>query len=121
MAIKQENKFHDLLDDEVGLCLREMMSFPTWVKAKFELFERFRRLAKKERYFLFTADVRDYKVSGSGVSCLYQVPSNQRGALRRFRGKYIRLVCGGKSNRCSGRFYYAKPVKLINLAFVGVQ
>ncbi len=121
MAIKPENKFPDLLDDEVGLCLREMMSFPTWVKAKFELFERFRRLAKKERYFLFTADVRDYKVSGSGVSCLYQVPPNQRGALRRFRGKYIRLVCGGKSNRYSGRFYYAKTVKLINLAFVGVQ
>jgi hypothetical protein len=121
MAIKIDNKFPDLLDDDIGLCLREMTSFPTWVKAKFESFERFRRLAKKERHSLFTADVRDYKVSGSGVSCLYQVPTNQRGALSRFRGKYIRLICGGKSNRYSGRFYYAKPLKLIDLAFIGVQ
>jgi hypothetical protein len=54
--------------------------------------------------------MRDYLLSGSGNSCLYQVPFNQRGALSVFAGKFIRVVCGGKSNRYSGRHYYAKPV-----------
>ena len=41
---------------------------------------------------------------------MQSVPLNQKGALKRFAGKRIRLVCGGKSNRYSGRYYYAKPV-----------
>jgi hypothetical protein len=77
---------------------------------KFGLFAKFQQLARKKRYLLFTADVRDYLLYGSGNSCLFDVPLNQRGALKKFAGKRIRLVCGGKSNRHSGRFYYAKPV-----------
>jgi hypothetical protein len=64
----------------------------------------------RKRYVLFTADVRDYQLYGSGNSCLLDVPRNQKGALKRFAGKQIRLVCGGKSNRYSGRYYFAKPV-----------
>jgi hypothetical protein len=54
--------------------------------------------------------VRDYLLYGSGNSCLLDVPLKQKGALKKFAGKRIRLVCGGKSNRYSGRFYYAKPI-----------
>jgi hypothetical protein len=110
MALKLEDQMPDELDDQVGLCLREMRSIPTWTTRKFELFAKFKRLAKIKRYLLFTADVRDYQLYGSGKSCLFDVPINQRGALKKFAGKRIRLVCGGKSNRYSGRFYYAKPV-----------
>jgi hypothetical protein len=69
-----------------------------------------RALARQKGYLHFTADVRDYLLSGRGNNCLYQVPLKQRGALSVFAGKFIRMVCGGKSNRYSGRHYYAKPV-----------
>jgi hypothetical protein len=82
----------------------------TWTAQKFELFAKFKQLARRMGYVLFTADVRDYLLYGSGNSCLVDVPLNQKGALKRFAGKRIRLVCGGKSNRYSGRFYYAKAV-----------
>jgi hypothetical protein len=110
MAVKLEHQMPDNLIDEVGLCLQEMRSVPTWTARKFELFAKFKQLARRKRYVLFTADVRDYQLYGSGNSCLLAVPQNQKGALKRFAGKRIRLVCGGKSNRYSGRYYYAKPV-----------
>jgi len=95
---------------EVGAVLREMRSLPTWTARKYELFAEFKRLAGRKAYLRFTADSRDYRLSGSGNSCLYQVPFSQRGALSVFAGKFIRVVCGGKTNRYSGRYYYAKPV-----------
>jgi len=110
MAIDDPYRYPDNLDDEIGRVLREMRSMPTWTARKFEVFAEFERLARKKGYLHFTADVRDYRISGSGNSCLYQVPLNQRGALSAFAGKFIRVVCGGKSNRYSGRHYYAKPV-----------
>jgi len=110
MAIDDAYRYPDNLDDEIGRVLREMRSMPTWTARKFEVFAEFERLARKKGYLHFTADVRDYRISGSGNSSLYQVPLNQRGALSVFAGRFIRVVCGGKSNRYSGRHYYAKPV-----------
>lgn len=110
MAIRLEQQIPDWICDEVGLCLQEMRSVPTWTARKFELFAEFKLLARRSRYLLFTGDVRDYMLYGSGNSCLVDLPLNQRGALKKFAGKRIRLVCGGKSNRYSGRFYYAKLV-----------
>ena len=110
MALDSAYRFPDNLSDEIGVLLREMRSLPTWTARKYELFAGFESLARKKGYLHFTADVRDYRLSGSGNSCLYQVPFNQRGALSVFAGKFIRVVCGGGSNRYSGRHYYAKPV-----------
>lgn len=110
MALKREKQLEDNINDEIGLCLQALRSIPTWTSQKFYLFERFKSLARKKRYVYFTADVRDYHLYGSGNSCLYDVPLNQRGALKRFAGARIRLVCGGKCDRYSGRHYYAKGV-----------
>jgi hypothetical protein len=110
MTLDPAYRFPDNLTDEIGVLLREMRSLPTWTAQKYEVFAEFESLARKKGYLHFTADVRDYRLSGSGNSCLYQVPLNQRGALSVFAGKFIRVVCGGKSNRYSGRHYYAKPV-----------
>ena len=110
MALDPAYRFPDNLSDEIGVLLREMRSLPTWTARKYEAFAEFESFARKKGYLHFTADVRDYLLSGSGNSCLYQVPLNQRGALSVFAGKFIRVVCGGKSNRYSGRHYYAKPV-----------
>jgi hypothetical protein len=110
MALDSTYRFPDNLSDEIGALLREMRSLPTWTAQKYEVFAEFESLARKKGYLRFTADVRDYRLSGSGNSCLYQVPLNQRGALSQFAGKFIRVVCGGRTNRYSGRVYYAKPV-----------
>ena len=110
MAIDDAHRYPDNLDDEIGRVLRDLRSIPTWTARKFEIYAEFASLARKKGYLHFTADVRDYRLSGSGNSCLYQVPFNQRGALSVFAGRFIRVVCGGKSNRYSGRHYYANPV-----------
>jgi hypothetical protein len=110
VAIDDAYRYPDNLADEVGVVLRELRSLPTWTAHKYQVFAQFERLAHQNGYLKFTADMRDYRLSGSGNSCLYQVPFNQRGALSVFAGKFIRVVCGGKSNRYSGRHYYAKPV-----------
>jgi hypothetical protein len=110
MALTQDQLLPDDIEDDVGLCLRQMRSIPTWTREKFELFAKFEQLARKKKYFLFTADGRDYLLYGSGNSSLFDVPLNRRGALKKFAGKRIRLVCGGKSNRYSGRYYYAKAI-----------
>lgn len=110
MALDPRYRLPDNLGDEIGMLLREMRALPTWTARKYEVFAQFEYLARKKGYLHFTADVRDYQLSGSGNSCLYQVPLHQRGALSAFAGKFIRVVCGGKSNRYSGRHYYAKPV-----------
>lgn len=114
MVIKLEQQIPDSLNDEVGLCLQQLRALPTWTVKKHEMFTKFIQLSRKKRYLLFTADVRDYLLYGSGNSCLFDVPLNQRGALKKFAGKRIRLVCGGKSNRYSGRFYYAKQVDSVD-------
>ncbi len=110
MAVKLEQQIPDNLTDEVGLCLREMRLVPTWTAQKFQRLAKFKQLARRKRYVLFTADVRDYLLYGSGNSYILDVPLNQKGALKRFAGKRIRLVCGGNPNRFRGRFYYAKLV-----------
>lgn len=110
MAFTVEQQFPDTLADEVGLCLQEMRSVPTWTARKYELFAKFQQLAKQKRYLLFTADVRDYLLYGSCNSCFLDVPLNQRGALKKFAGQRIRLVCGGKSDRYTGRYYFAKKI-----------
>lgn len=110
MAIDDAYRYPDNLADEVGVVLRELRSLPTWTAHKYQVFAQFERLAHQNGYLKFTADMRDYRLSGSGNSCLYQVPLNQKGALGVYAGKFIRVVCGGRTNRYSGRVYYAKPV-----------
>jgi hypothetical protein len=51
-----------------------MRSVPTWTVQKFELFAKFRQLAHKKRYLLFTADVRDYLLYGTGNRCFFGAP-----------------------------------------------
>jgi len=110
MALVSENKIHDDLTDEIGKCLRELDTHPRWTKEKHKLFSNFERLAKKHKYIFFTGDFRDYHIERKGEHCLYDVPLNQKGALKVYCGKRIRLVCGSKSNQREGRFFYAKNV-----------
>jgi hypothetical protein len=61
MAVKLEQQIPDNLTDEVRLCLQEMRLVPIWTAQKFEHFATFKQLARRKRYVLFTADVRDFR------------------------------------------------------------
>lgn len=113
MALQLQNQISDELDDDVGRCLRRLHALSTWTTEKFSLFEKLIQLCKRERYFRFTGDYRDYHLERKGQSCLYDVPFNQRGALEKCRGRRVRLICEGAWNQYGGRYFLVKQVSKI--------
>ena len=111
MGLKVHDQIDDSIDDEVSLCLRKLHANPTWTAEKIQLFKQLMALTKRERYMRFTGDYRDYHLERKGQSCLYDVPLDQRGALKKFRGKRIRLICEGAWDQYAGRFFLAKAVR----------
>ena len=112
MGLKLEDQIADYLEDDAGLCLRELHANRTWTTMKRHLFEKLMDIAKREHYLRFTGDYRDYHLERKGQSCLYDVPLDQRGALKKFRGMRVRLICAGGWDPYSGRFFLAKPVRV---------
>lgn len=110
MPLISKNKIYDDLSDEIGESLRKLNMHLRWTKEKHSIFSEFERLAKKKKYLFFTGDFRDYHIERKGEHCLYDVPVTQKGALKIFCGRRIRLVCGSKSNQREGRFFYAKNI-----------
>jgi hypothetical protein len=110
MSHKRGYTIIDNIDDSIGAHLRALQALPTWTAAKAHLFRTVAKLAIAQRYLYFTGDFRDYPIEHKGQSCLYDVPSTQRGALQVFRGKRIRLICAGKTDGRAGRSYFAKPI-----------
>lgn len=110
MTLSHNLQTPDDIHDDVGILLRELHAIPTWTDAKHAIYAEFERLVKSREYLFFTGDCRDYHLERKGQSCLYDVPLKQRGALAKFRGKRVRLVCGGSYNPYSDRFYFAKQV-----------
>ena len=43
---------------------------------------------------------------------LYDVPADQRGFLRRYRNRRVRIVCMGSWNQYTGRWYFVAAVPL---------
>jgi hypothetical protein len=112
MGLKVHDQIDDSIYDEVGLCLRELHANPTWTAEKIQMFEQLMALMKRERYMRFTGDFCDYHLKRKGQSCLYDVHLGQRGALKKFRGKRVRLICEGAWDQYAGRFFLAKAVRL---------
>jgi hypothetical protein len=110
MPLDPDRKLPDEIPDAAGMLLRSLNRIPTWTGKKFELFAEFERLAKRERYLKFKADRRDYHLERKGDHCLYDVPIDRRGALKRLAGQRIRLVCGGSLNPYSDRIFFAKKI-----------
>jgi len=112
MGLNVHDQIADSIDDEVGLCLRKLHANPTWTTEKTQLFEQLMARTKRERYMRFTGDYRDYHLERYGQSCLYEVTLDQRGALKKFRGKRIRLICEGAWDQYAGRCFLAKVVRM---------
>jgi hypothetical protein len=110
MTLSYDMQVPDDIHDDVGILLRNLQAIPTWTDAKHAIYAEFEKLVKSREYIFFTGDCRDYHLERKGQSCLYDVPLNQRGALAKFAGKRVRLVCGGSYNPYSDRFYFAKQV-----------
>jgi hypothetical protein len=110
MSLLFAKQIPDSIDDEIGRCLRSFDAIDRWTAQKHALFGQFELLAKQAGYHCFTGDCRDYYLTRKGQRCLYDVPLKQRGALAKFAGRRIRLVCGGSLNPYSDRIYYASVV-----------
>ncbi len=110
MAFQAQDRITDSLDDDVGRCLQRLHAIPTWTAEKLSEFEELMRISKRQRYLRFTGDYRDYHLERKGQSCLYDVPVNQRGALEKFRGHRVRLICEGAWNQYAGRHFLAMKV-----------
>jgi len=110
MALQPEDQIEDVLSDAIGDCLRSLNKIHSWNKAKSKIFDSFLELSIKENYFCFQGDFRDYHLQRKGQHCLYFVPINQRGALKVFAGKKIRLVCAGRLQPSEIRIFHAQVI-----------
>lgn len=105
MTIQSTDQMPDDLNDELGRLLRGAKTIPAWTKEKRQLLDRCFELAISIGYFQFTSDFRRYYLEHKGAHCLYRVPHGQRGALSKFVGQRVRLICLGKSDGRAGRFF----------------
>ena len=110
MTLSHNLQIPDDIHDDVGILLRELHAIPTWTAVKHALYSQFEELVTRKSYVAFTGDCRDYHLERKGQSCLYDVPVNQRGALEKFRGHRVRLICEGAWNQYAGRHFLAKKI-----------
>ncbi len=86
----------DPCEDKVGELLKAILSYPTWTKQKHKLSCDLHDLVEKEGYLIYKTDQRSHLArSITGQSFLYQVPNSQKGNLKVFRGKRIRILSLG--------------------------
>ena len=83
----------DTVNDLVRAKLRRFNRIPTWTGEKRRLREELGALCTRHGYVGFQGDPRDYAAHLVGQSFLYDVPSDKRGWLERFRGKRVRIIC----------------------------
>jgi hypothetical protein len=109
-VLKLKEKIDDDLGDEIFITSRQMMAKNTWDKECVQLFEELEKILSKKKYKEFNGDCRRYHLTRKGVSCLFDVPTDQRGFLQQFKGKRVRLVCMGGWNAYSDRWYRVASV-----------
>lgn len=110
MPFQLQDQVPDLLPDAIGTALRELDQMPRWTQAKHDLFKQIVAMAQAAGYLAFPGHYRTYQLTRKGSVCLYDVPQQQRGALRRWVGQRVRLICTGAPNGYGERFYLAHPV-----------
>jgi len=95
----QDDGVPDTLNDTIGALGRAICSQPYFNAEAFRLKAELIKCLSAQRYTGFTANVTNYGTWGVGVSRLYFVPKDRRGALSAYREQTIRLICVG-----SGRY-----------------
>lgn len=95
----QDDGVPDTLNDTIGALGRAICSQPYFNAEAFRLKAELIKCLSAQRYTGFTANVTNYGTWGVGVSRLYFVPKDRRGALSGYREQTIRIICVG-----SGRY-----------------
>ncbi len=99
--------------DSIDEILREISLTTSWNKRKRKLFELLNQALVTEKYRIFHSDFRTYDLQKKGSSAIYLVPDDQRGTLKEYAGKKVRIICLDYSDRWpgySGRKFAAKAI-----------
>ena len=83
----------DPLTDSAGILISALQCRTEWGDEQIGVLEQLIDMLGRKRYITFAGHPARYHLTQIGRSCLMDVPANERGHLRAFRGKRIRLVC----------------------------
>jgi hypothetical protein len=108
--LSMDNQVKDNLGDKISEITAAMMAKSSWDGECKVLFEKLEKELSVRKYTEFIGDCRYYHLTRKGQACLYDIPSNQRGFLKRYRNKRVRLICMGGHNAYTDRFYFASNV-----------
>ncbi len=110
--LRYANQLPDVVDDNIRRQLQAIQNLGRrWTQEKRAQYEDLEKtLRKSGQYRWFTGDCRDYHLQRKGEWCLYDVPEDQMGALRWYRGQRVRLICTGGWDAYSGRGYFVAAV-----------
>lgn len=100
--------------DSVDQILKDISTEISWTKRKKELFHDLNQRLEVEKYVIFHGDFRTYALQNKGASAIYQIPLDQRGTLKTYAGKTIRLICLDYSDRWPGYSGRKFALKAIN-------
>jgi hypothetical protein len=106
---------------EIGHLIRAIGQGGGWTAQKEAMYDRLAALMDAKGYKRFSGHYLTYHLTRKGQACIYEVPHNQRGALREFAGRRVLLVCAGGWDGYGGRLYHAGDVLPIVLRVFGPQ
>ena len=86
-------KIFDNLKDDIRPLLRRLNKRTNWNDISKENLRLLKEALAKKNYITFVGHTNRYHLRYVGESCLYDIPTNRRGALAIFRGKRVRIVC----------------------------
>lgn len=115
--LHSEDKLPDNICDDVNRHLTRFNHVKIdkgWNKEKLTRFKELEESIKRNAYELFVIDLRFIHLQRSGESCVYDVPENQRGKLKKFCNKRIRIICLYRLDSHTGRVYAIKEIKKTN-------
>jgi len=103
--LREEDKLEDNFKDDISNAISEFLKITTWTEEKRKSYTNMLKIIENEGYINFQGSYKVYHLTKTGDSCLYDVPENQRGVLKIFSGKRIRLICVGSGKYVLRKFY----------------
>ena len=105
--------FENIKREKIDDLLSQLNAIPTWTGQRLNILEDIKGIIKTDDYIVFSGDFRTYGLQTKGSWRFLTVPLKQRGALSKFRGKTVRLICISYASKWSGyagRIFAAKAV-----------
>ena len=109
--ISTDAKEEDNIPDEISVARKSFLSHKTWTTEKKLSLERLIHLLKTHKYHELTGSYQSYSLGPIGDSFLYNVPVSQRGHLRAFREKTVRIVCAGRKGISTRVFFVGEVTR----------